>query len=152
MKFVTSFPRPGPPMIRNFLLCAFLSASPAVSQGDPVFKPPVLVKAVGFTARFIGDGKVEISWKRYKRPDFLAYKLVRSSTMHDPVYPENGHIFSASRPGTIRYKDVKVDTGVWYYRLCVITKGGNRWVSQVAAVEVNNETSAEGVPTAKDFE
>ena len=131
------------------LACAL--AAPVRAQGPRLFRPPILVRAIGFSAWYAG-GRVVATWKRYKRMDFKAYKLVRSSTMHDPVYPENGELFSTGQRSVTKYVDAKVDSGTWYYRLCVITKNNNRWVSPVIEIVVNKETGPETVPTAKDFE
>jgi hypothetical protein len=139
----------------GLMLGAVLLLGPAVelaAQGQPrLFRPPTLVRGIGFTARYEG-GRVIAAWKKYKRADFKAYKLVRSSTMHDPVYPENGELFSADKPGVTKYVDSRVDTGIWYYRLCVITKENNRWVSPVVEIVVNKDSGRETPPTAQDFE
>ena len=132
------------------LACAL--AAPARAQGQPrLFRPPTLVRSIGFAARYEG-GRVIATWKKYKRADFKAYKLVRSSTMHDPVYPENGELASMDNASVTRYVDPKVDSGLWYYRLCVITKNNNRWVSPVVEIVVNKDAGPETVPTDKDFQ
>ena len=132
------------------LACAL--AAPARAQGQPrLFRPPTLVRSIGFAARYEG-GRVIATWKKYKRADFKAYKLVRSSTMHDPVYPENGELFSTGNRAVTQYVDAQVDSGLWYYRLCVITQDNNRWVSPVIEIVVNKDTGSEAVPTPKDFE
>jgi hypothetical protein len=131
---------------------AVVLALPARAQGQPrLFRPPTVVRSIGFSARYEG-GRVIATWKQYKRQDFKAYKLVRSSTMHDPVFPENGELFSTENRSVTQFVDFKLDSGIWYYRLCVITKANNRWVSPVVEIVVNNETGPETVPTAKDFE
>jgi hypothetical protein len=131
------------------MACA--AALPARSGELQIFKAPILVRAIGFQARYEG-GRVITAWRKYKRADFLAYKLVRSSTMRDPVFPENGELFSSFKSYVTKYDDAKVDDGVWYYRLCVITKGNNRWVSPVIEVVVNHGTGVESIPTPQDFE
>ena len=132
------------------LVCA-LAASARAQEQPRLFRPPTLVRAIGFAARYEG-GRVIATWKKYKRLDFKAYKLVRSSTMHDPVYPENGEYFSTDQRELTKYVDTKVNGGIWYYRLCVITKNNNRWVSPVVEVVVNRDTGPETVPTAQDFQ
>ena len=131
---------------------ACVLAAPAGAAGQPrLFRPPTLVRSIGFAAWYEG-GRVIATWKKYKRADFKAYKLVRSSTMRDPVYPENGELFSTDNRAVNKYVDAKLDGGLWYYRLCVITKDNNRWVSPVVEIVVNKDTGSETVPTAKDFE
>ena len=116
-----------------------------------VYKAPILVRAIGFTARY-QNGRVITSWRRYKRADFKSYRLVRSSTMRDPVYPENGELFSTADRAVTRYEDARVDDGIWYYRLCVITKGNHRWVSPAIEIVVDRMAGPEGVPAPQDFE
>jgi hypothetical protein len=139
---------------RLTLACALacVLAAPARAQKQPrLFRPPTLVRATGFSAWYEG-GNVIATWRKYKRGDFKAYKLVRSSTMHDPVYPENGELFSSENRAVTKYVDAKIDSGIWYYRLCVITRDHNRWVSPVIEIVVNKDTGPETVPTAKDFQ
>jgi len=50
------------------------------------YAKPVSVKAIRFKAR-LKNGKVYTSWKRYTREDFKYYKVVKSQTSRDPVYP-----------------------------------------------------------------
>jgi len=116
-----------------------------------VYKAPILVRAIGFSARYQG-GRVLTAWRRYKRADFKSYRLVRSSTMRDPVFPENGELFSTADRAVTKYEDARVDDGIWYYRLCVITKGNHRWISPAIEIVVDRTAGPEGVPTPQDFE
>jgi len=116
------------------------------------YAKPVLVKAIGFKAR-LKDGKVYTSWKKYTRSDFMYYKVVRSATNHDPVYPEDGAIFYTEEQGETRYRDGEVEPGTWYYRLCIITKHKNRWVSPVVMITTKKQSSDHSTPpTYKDFQ
>ncbi|MFH1983104.1 MAG: hypothetical protein ABIL58_14775 [Pseudomonadota bacterium] len=112
------------------------------------YRDPVVVDAIGFSAASNG-GSVVMRWKKYLRSDLKYYKVVRSDTNPDPVYPEDGYVFFSTDAGKTVYEDNNVPTGTWYYRLCVITHGGDRWVSPVVVVTIKGDGSA--VPGASDF-
>jgi hypothetical protein len=115
------------------------------------YSKPVLIKAIGFKAR-LKDGKVYTSWREYTRGDFKYYKVVKSATNRNPVYPEDGAIFYTEDPTETRFKDYEVEPGVWYYRLCVITKQKNRWVSPVVMIKTKRQSKGHSTPpTYKDF-
>lgn len=111
------------------------------------YKKPVVVKEMNFTASYEG-GKVYFTWSRYLRDDFLYYKLVKSKTNADPVYPDDGYIFYGEQDAK-SWVEESPEAGTWYYRLCIITQNGDRWVSPVIKVTISGQAS--GVPTAKDF-
>ena len=113
------------------------------------YNDPVLVQAIGFSAVY-QDGVVKTQWKKYLRDDLKYYKLVRSETNPNPVYPDDGYIFYSTDPGNTTFTDKKVRPGTWYYRVCIITRHGDRWVSPV--VTVNIEQARRSAPTARDFE
>lgn len=126
------------------LACLVLLAGALVAES---YKAPVVVKEMGFSAKLEG-GKVLFAWKQYLRDDFQYYKLVKSKTNPNPVYPEDGYIFYGERDAR-GWVEEKPEAGVWYYRLCIITTGGERWVSPVIKLEI--KAAASGVPTSKDF-
>ena len=131
------------------LLLTGLAVAGGMSHSNGYAKP-VWVKAIGFSARY-ADGAVQTQWKRYKRDDLRFYKVVKSKTNQSPVYPEDGYVTCLTDSYQTSYRDKNVLPGVWYYRVCVVTKGGDRWVSSVAKVVVGgNKTTA--VPTEADFE
>lgn len=115
----------------------------------PSFKAPVVVNEIGFQAVRTG-GKVELSWKSYQRPDFKYYKVVRSNTNPDPVYPEDGAIKYFDDPAQTGYEDW-AQPGTWYYRLCVLTQNGDRWVSPVVTVQGGQDAAPSAPPAAGDF-
>lgn len=128
-----------------FLLAVALIAGVSFAEG---YRKPVVVKEMAFTAK-LEAGKVVFTWKKYLRDDFLYYKIVKSSSNPDPVYPEDGYIFYGETAGATAWVEEKPDAGRWYYRLCIITRAGDRWVSPVIAIDVTH--SASTVPTARDF-
>jgi len=138
------------------IFCVFMSGSVYSEEKNwhkqkvHRYKNPVVVKAIGFSARYV-DGRVVTQWKEYMRDDFVFYKLVKSSHTNNPVYPEDGYIFYSSNSAITRFEDKKLREGVWYYRLCIITKNRNRWISPAVEVRIENITSPDSHPTEKDF-
>jgi len=128
-----------------FLLALSLVAVSAFADG---YRKPVVVKEMAFTAK-LESGKVVFTWKKYLRDDFLYYKLVKSATNADPVYPDDGYIFYGEAAGATAWVEEKPEAGRWYYRLCIITKSGDRWVSPVIVIDVTQPAST--VPTSRDF-
>ena len=61
-------------------------------------------------------------WKKFLRDDLKYYKVVKSAHNPDPVYPDDGYIFYATRADATRYVDRKSSAGTWYYRVCIITR------------------------------
>lgn len=123
----------------------------SATETDKVYKTPVLIKAVGAKA-VLEDGSVKISWKKYTRSDLLFYKVVKSKTNKNPVYPEDGYIFYTTDENVTSFCDKKIEEGVWYYRVCVITKAKERWVSEVIQMNIKKESVENKIPTEKDFE
>ena len=113
------------------------------------YDDPVVVQAIGFRAEY-RDGAVITQWKKYLRDDLKYYKVVRSKTNSNPVYPDDGYIFYSTDPDKTYFADKKVSSGKWYYRVCIITRHGDRWVSPVVTVDIDK--TRPGAPTAKDFE
>jgi hypothetical protein len=109
---------------------------------------PVPVPAIGFTAA-LRDGKVVCNWKRYLRGDLVFYKVVRSKTNPNPVYPDDGYIFYTDDPAVTTYSDGDFGAGVWYYSLTIVTAKGDRWTA--TPVKLTLEAPKSPVPTAADF-
>jgi hypothetical protein len=115
------------------------------------YRTPVEIEVTGFKAK-IDDGRVVCTWRRYKRDDFLSYKLVKSSAKEAPLFPEDPAIFSSEQAGDTRFEDGKLSEGTWRYRLVIVTRFNDRWVSPSAAVVVDSEALKRAAPTAADFE
>lgn len=138
-------------MRKSILLTAAMLAGAALVGAQPPLRDPVEVEAVGLKA-VINDGRVILTWKRYKRDDFSSYKLVKSQTNAKPVFPDDPVIFYGDAPGELRFEDGKLAIGTWHYRLCIITRFGDRWVSPVATVSIGPEDVKRAAPTSADFE
>lgn len=137
--------------VGSLMVAMMLSgAGSARAGGDPAYKAPVVVTEIGFEAALEG-GVVRTSWKKYKRDDFLYYKLMRSSNP-DPVYPDEAAVFVGTEPGQTSFEDASATPGTWNYRVCVITKSKHRWVSPVVTLKIDAATIGAEPPGASDFE
>ncbi len=115
------------------------------------YHQPVEVDWLNFTATLTEAGEVEMHWTPYNdTSDFMFYKVVRSTTNPDPVYPDDGYIFYSSNINTDSYTDHKPPTGTVYYRVCVITSNKDRWVSHVVTIE-NNPGSIQNIHVTLNY-
>ena len=113
------------------------------------YKEPVVVEAIGFRAEY-QNGVVNTQWKKYLRDDLKYYKVVKSNTNPDPVYPDDGYVYYSNKSSQTAFADKKISHGTWYYRVRIITREGDRWVSPVVRIDI--EQTLRTTPTAKDFE
>jgi hypothetical protein len=114
-------------------------------------RPPVEVPAIGFQA-VVTNGRVVATWKRYKDDDFYSYIILKSLVKESPVYPEDAAIFRTNLIGEIQYEDGKISLGAWHYRLCIVTRFGDRWMSPVITIQIGPEDMKRIPPTTADFE
>ncbi|MBI4861837.1 MAG: hypothetical protein HY815_16500 [Candidatus Riflebacteria bacterium] len=111
---------------------------------------PLIVGAIGFRAQLV-ESKVVATWNRYMRPDFKCYKVMKSTTDPDPVWPEVKEVFSSTNRDWTRYVDPDVERGRTNYRVLVITTDGDRWASPVSTITIWRGCSRKPLPTASDF-
>jgi hypothetical protein len=130
-------------------LAVVLALTPAAFAAPPL-RAPVEVSVTGFAAK-IDDGRVILTWRRYKRDDFKSYQVVKS-TDSAPQYPEVPSVFYGDGADATRFVDGKLDVGTWRYRLCIVTRWGDRWVSPPVTVVVRPEDIKRAPPTEADFE
>lgn len=135
--------------MRTLLVTALLACASAVFAA-PALRPPVEVPIMGLQAR-VNDGRVILTWRRYKRDDFKSYQLVKSADAK-LQYPDTPALFSADGADETRFEDGKLSAGTWHYRLCIVTRFGDRWVSPVVTVVVGPGDLRRVPPTEADFE
>ena len=133
------------------LLLAFAVLAPAAFAADAPLRNPIEVPFIGFKA-VLDDGRVVSTWKRYRRDDFISYRLVKSDSSAAPVYPETKAIYTTTLMGDTMYEDGFLTAGTWHYRLCIVTRYGDRWVSPAITVVVSPEQVKRSAPTVADFE
>ena len=130
-------------MNRNWKATGLLVAVALLISGvawGTSYKNPVEVDWLNFTAELTPAGEVEMHWAPYNNTeDFRFYKVVRSTTNPDPVYPEDGYVKYYGNIDADSYIDTNPPKGTIYYRVCVITKNGDRWVSNVVTIENGGE-------------
>jgi len=114
----------------------------AISGDCP--QPPADPVALAFEVGQTGEG-VQLSWQQCQSEDFVVYKVVRSATNENPVYPLNdgteliGVFENAEVTG---FADSNVEPGqTWTYRILCMGQNGDGWyvIGQTAAMAVTLE-------------
>jgi outer membrane biosynthesis protein TonB len=117
-----------------------LAPSNQVSAAMQCPPPPPATVATGLDASVV-DGAVHLSWGACASEHVNAYKIVRSQTNPEPMYPENEgtQLIAAIGPGETSYVDTAVGPGqTWTYRvLARADNGGGTYIAcQTQAVAV----------------
>lgn len=98
--------------------------------------------------------KVYLKWSTfegYRDEEFEYYKVVRSYSNPNPVYPEDDGIAYFDGLGELRYTDENATKGA-YYRICAITDVKGRYCSNVVWVEIDsNDDDHEDDTDCKDW-
>ncbi len=107
--------------------------------------PVVFDDRIEFWAELDDEGHVYMDWNKYERPDaFTYYKIVRSQSNPNPVYPEDGFIYYTEDRDLLTYTDTDVPAGTSYYRICQVS-GNKRFCSEEVIKIVNKIALAAGV-------
>lgn len=120
------------------------------ARADVPLQAPVQITVTGFKAKLEG-GRVVMSWRRYRRPDFSSYALIKSEKNSDPSYPETPAFVTFSAPEGVSWEDGKLAAGTWNYRLVITTRYGDRWVSPVVAIVIGEGDLKRVPPVNSDF-
>lgn len=102
--------------------------------------PPPATAAIPLEASVV-DGAVHLTWGACANEHVNAFKIVRSQTNPEPMYPDNGgsELISALDPSQTSFVDGSVASGqTWFYRvLARADNGGGSYIAcQSAAVSV----------------
>jgi hypothetical protein len=106
----------------------------ATTYKEPAYKTAIIDDTLNFEAERDGN-EVSLEWNAYEGDDFKYYKIMRSETHSNPVYPDQN---------ALNYKDDVEDTEYelkdWAqkdvnYRVCVITNENGRICSNVVTLE-----------------
>lgn len=92
---------------------------------------------------------VHLNWTKYNGEGFRYYKVVRSATNSNPVYPKDGYISAISNVNTVSYKDAKTDGNIYYYRICAVDIQGTVYSSPVLRVQTVKVVASP--PTTEDY-
>lgn len=98
------------------------------------YKEVVIDESLDFEIQRDGY-EVEAEWNEYDQGDFKYYKLMKSYTNDNPVYPEDKAIFvgMSADDNENEFKDWSKESA--YYRVCVITTENGRICSNVEKLE-----------------
>ena len=123
------------------LLLAITPISYATTTSiDSSYNTPIYKSELNFTAVLNIEGKVDTSWTPYAPAGFNYYKVIRSTTNENPVYPDDGYIKADSNPDASGYTDASVPIGTVYYRVCSIVSP-DRYCSTVIAISSDGSSS-----------
>jgi hypothetical protein len=134
----------------KYLLLALAILAPAALAADAPLRNPIETQFTGYKA-VVTDGRVISTWKRYRRDDFVSYRVLKS-TSASPMYPDTKPIYTTTWAGDTLFEDGFLTAGTWNYRLVIITRYGDRWVSPVVTVVVTPEQVKRSAPSFADFE
>ncbi|MCK9578089.1 protease inhibitor I42 family protein [bacterium] len=106
------------------VLLSFIVISPVSAVGSSSTNSSsdlVYLDDIKVSAALNNSGNVNIEWSTYtKGGNFSYYKVVRSQSNSNPVYPDDGYIFYSTDLNKLSYTDEKVPQGVSYYRVCQV--------------------------------
>ena len=111
----------------------------ATSSGGSGYNTPVLMNSMNFSAT-LSNGAVHTSWTPYAPSGFNYYKVIRSTTNPNPVYPDDSYIKADGNPDASSYTDYSPKSGTAYYRVCSIASP-NRYCSNVVTINTSGGTS-----------
>ena len=102
--------------------------------------PPPATTPIGFEASVV-DGAVHLTWGPCASENVNAFKIVRSQTNPEPMYPDNGgsELIAAVDPSQTSFVDGSVASGqTWFYRvLARADNGGGTYIAcQTQALSV----------------
>ena len=112
------------------------------------YKTPVIKTALNFSATY-ANGKVSTSWKNIDvvtNTPMKWYKVIKSTTVTSPVYPDNWYIQAISDRTQTSFVETNPENGTWYYRVCAIMEDMNRYCSNVVTLTINNTTATTTTP------
>ena len=124
----------------------FFQGAIAIYSSDNGYNPAIVMDSFNFSA-VLENGVVKMKWDSYIPSGFNYYKVIRSTTNPNPVYPDDGYIKYSSDKDFISYNDSSPKSGTSYYRICSIAKP-NRYCSSVITIvnEENNDLTDNDSP------
>jgi len=75
------------------------------------------------------DGTVSLKWDKFIGPNFLWYKIIKSTEKKELIYPRDGYIDFYDTPNATAWDDDDPALGSNYYRICIITTDNKRGCS-----------------------
>lgn len=103
---------------------------------------------------YLDWSKVIVKWtpieKSITDQEFKYYKVVKSSSNPNPVYPEDGYIHYTADINSKSYEDYKIENWYSYYRVCAIFSE-DRYCSNVVKVIINNSVEKVEYPKKETY-
>ncbi len=100
-----------------------------------------LTNVLNFSATLGKDNKVYMSWRDFDsiglRWNFKYYKIIRSTDVSDPIYPEEWYIGTISESNITSYVDEYAKKWINFYRICAMTDSRDRYCSNVDSVTLS---------------
>jgi len=135
----------------SFMLLAFIFLNIAnvsaqyTTDTSGWYNDPIQDDSLNFDAD-LEDGDVYMKWSAFRSDEKMKYyKVIRSATVENPVYPDNGYIKVITNINTTKFVDYKPLQWTAYYRVCAITDENNRYCSNV--VKIYNDKEDDDRPT-----
>lgn len=107
------------------------------------YNTPIMDEALEFWA-VLDWWKVYTTWTTFSKQEwFVYYKVIRSQTNENPVYPDDWYISYFTDINKTEYVDTKPLVWIAYYRVCAITTEKNRYCSNVIKIKKEWTTTNE---------
>lgn len=97
----------------------------STTYAEPEYKTPVIDESLDFEATRDGS-MVRLEWNTYDGDDFKYYKVMRSETHSNPVYPDQPALIYFPNSDQFYHKFGNWGTKTAVYRVCVITTDKSR--------------------------
>lgn len=129
-------------VLLTFMLLGLVQVNAQTTSASSWYNTRILDNSLNFKAEY-SNWVVYTSWTAYNQNDgFKYYKVVRSTTVSDPIYPDNWYIKAESNLNNTNYTDKSPKSGTVYYRVCAITNEMNRYCSNVVKLYIEKDESA----------
>lgn len=134
--------RQGVYFTKLIVLSIFLTVIVPHSLATTGYEPVTYDSSITFSATMQSDGTVVTTWSKYNHSEsFSFYKVVRSQTNNNPIYPDDGYIYVGSDVNDLSYTDTDVPSGQSYYRICHIASPQRYCSSTVVTINKGETTN-----------
>jgi hypothetical protein len=114
-------------LLASILIISNVSAgdNEASTYKEPAYKTAIIDESLDFSAERDGN-EVYLEWNSYEEDDFKYYKIMRSETHNNPVYPDQPafKFLDDASQDSHEFKNWSTKSAV--YRICVITTDNSR--------------------------
>lgn len=136
-------------IVSGVSLCSLSSA--LAEEAGLTFGDPVLTASLEFEAEYSAEeNMVYMTWNPWQQ-DLMWYKVVRSQTNPNPLYPEEESVCYSPDKNTTGCVDFTPYVDKTFYRICAITHAKERFCSNVVAIDPAETTETESVQAGEDL-